>query len=44
MPPQVFVLAQSEMELVFPIELGKTDMDGSSDDEMSFQASRGMGV
>jgi len=37
---KVFVLAQSEMELVFPIELGKSDMDGSSDDEMSYQASR----
>ena len=30
---QVFVLAQSEMELVCPIELGKTELDGSSDDE-----------
>ena len=30
---KVFVLAQSEMELVCPIELGRTDLENSSDDE-----------
>jgi len=30
---KVFVLAQSEMELVCPIELGRTDLENSSSDE-----------
>ena len=38
---QVFVLAQSEMELPFPLEMGKNEMDGSDDDGMSYQTSRG---
>ena len=32
---KVFVLAQSEMELPFPLELEKTDMDGSDDEDAS---------
>ena len=40
---QVFVLAQSEMELPFPLEQGKTDTDGSDDEGngMSYPTSRG---
>ncbi|XP_063691794.1 calcium-activated potassium channel subunit alpha-1-like isoform X7 [Bolinopsis microptera] len=37
---KVFVLAQSEMELPFPLEMGKNEMDGSDDDGMSYQTSR----
>lgn len=39
---KVFVLAQSEMELPFPLEQGKTDTDGSDDEGngMSYPTSR----
>ncbi|XP_063691800.1 calcium-activated potassium channel slowpoke-like isoform X11 [Bolinopsis microptera] len=40
---KVFVLAQSEMELPFPLEMGKNEMDGSDDDGMSYQTSRAAG-